>query len=200
MRRSATTKGDETRLAILGQALDLASEVGIEGLTIGVLAKRAGMSKSGLYAHFESKEVLQTRVLDAAAEKFVDVVLAPALKRPRGLPRLQDLFERWQHWETEGLAGGCLFIAAATELDDRPGPVRDNLVRHLRDMLGTIARAARICVEEGHFRQDLDVDQFAFEAWGLLLTYHQYRRLLQDDAVHKRGRRAFAGLVERSKP
>lgn len=191
-------KGDETRHTILAQALDLASEVGLEGLTLGVLAGRTGMSKSGLYAHFESKEALQCQVLDTAAERFVDVVLAPALKQPRGLPRLETLFELWLDWETDALSGGCPFIAAATELDDRPGPVRDRLTAHLHDVLGAVARAARIGVEEGHFRADLDVEQFAYELWGALVAYQHFGRLLGRSDAGERARRAFATLVERA--
>ncbi len=146
------SKGNETRNAILRQALDLSTEVGLEGLSVGVLAKQVGMSKSGLYAHFESKEDLQSQVLDAAAALFVDLVVVPALKKPRGLPRVQALFDRWLDWATREHSGGCPFIAAATEFDDREGPVRETLVSHLRDVTGTIARAAGIGLVEGHFR------------------------------------------------
>lgn len=189
------SKGEDTRGAILRQALDLSSELGLEGLTVGLLAKRVGMSKSGLYAHFGSKEELQCAVLDAAAAHFVDAVVAPALKEPRGLPRVKALFERWVAWGTEGLSGGCPFVAAAVELDDRPGPVRDRLVAHLRDVLGTIARGAQISVEEGHFREDLDVEQFAFGFWGIVLATHHFARLMHDAAAGVKARRGFEELV-----
>lgn len=194
------SKGDETRNAILSHALDLSSELGLEGLTFGVLAKSAGMSKSGLYAHFDSKEHLQCQVLDAAATRFIDVVLVPALKHPRGLPRLEKLFDNWLQWETDELRGGCLFVAAATEFDDRTGLVRDRLIGHLQDMLGGIARAARIAVEEGHFDPDLDTEQFAYELWAVLLAYQHFARLFGDPAASVRARRAFASLVESSRP
>lgn len=194
------TKGSDTRRLILGHALDLTSEVGLEGLTIGVLAKRVGMSKSGLYAHFQSKEELQCAVLDTAAERFIDVVLAPSLKRPRGLPRLQTLFERWILWETDALSGGCPFIAAAGEFDDRDGPVRDHLVGHLRDLLGAVTRSATIAVEEGHLRADLDVEQFAYEVWATLLAYHQYARLMRTGDAAERARRAFANQIRHAAP
>ena len=188
------SKGDDTRRSILDQALDLSSEVGLEALTVGVLAKRVGMSKSGLYAHFDSKEALQCLVLDNAAERFIDVVLAPALKQQRGLPRVKALFELWADWTTNGLPGGCPFIGAATEFDDRDGPVRDHLVAHLNDLLGALARAAHIAVEEGHFRPDLDVDQFAFEFWAILLAHHHFARLLRRDAEPRAGK-TFSRLV-----
>ena len=194
------TKGRDTRTSILGHALELTSEVGLEGLTIGVLAKRASMSKSGLYAHFGSKEELQCAVLDTAAERFIDLVVAPALKRPRGLPRLETLFARWMMWETDALTGGCPFIAAAGEFDDRDGPVRDHLVGHLRDLLGAVTRAARIAVEEGHLRADLDVEQFAYEVWATLLAYHQYARLMRTSDAAERARTAFAHQLEQARP
>jgi len=188
-------KKADTRTAILQQALDLSSEIGLEGLSVGSLAKRVGMSKSGLYAHFESKEDLQAQVLDTAAALFVDVVMVRALKKPRGLPRIQALFDLWIEWSSEELSGGCPFISAATEYDDRSGPVRDTLVAHLRDLTGAMARATRISIEEGHFRKDLDVDQFTFEVWGILLSYHHFARLMRDDDARKRASQAFADLI-----
>lgn len=192
-------KGDKTREAILERALDLSSEVGVEGLTLGVLAKLTGMSKSGLYAHFDSKEDLQCQVLDRAAARFIDVVLAPALKQPRGLPRIEKLFERWLRWETQEFSGGCVLMAAATEFDDRDGPVRERLKSHLIDMLGAVARGARIAIAEGHFRSDLDDEQFAYEMWGLLLAYQHYRRLLGHPKARTRARHAFGHLLEVSR-
>lgn len=194
------SKSDETRSSILDQALDLSSEVGLEGLSLGTLAKRVEMSKSGLYAHFSSKENLQCAVLDTAAERFIDVVLSPALKQPRGLPRLRTLFQRWLRWEDNELTGGCLFIAAAAEFDDRPGPVRDRLVGHLRDVLGAIARAAQITKEEGHFREDLDVEQFRYDFWGILLSYQHFRRLLQVPEAQDYAHRAFERLIQNATP
>jgi AcrR family transcriptional regulator len=193
-------KGRATKQGILDQALHLSSEVGLEALSFGVLAKRAKMSKSGLYAHFDTKEQLQREVLDAAATKFIDTVLAPALKEPRGLPRLRVLFDRWRVWEREGLSGGCLFVAAAAEFDDRPGPVRSHLVGHLLDMLGAVARTARVTVEAGHFRDDLDTEQFAYEFWGLILAHHQYGRLLDQADAGRRAETAFERLVRDASP
>jgi len=192
------SKGSDTRRAILLQALDLSSEVGLEGLTVGVLAKRMGMSKSGLYAHFDSKEDLQCKVLDTAAERFVDVVMMRVLKQPRGLPRVQTLFDLWVDWSMEELSGGCPFIAAAVEYDDRAGPVRDTVVHHLTDVTDAIARAAQISVQEGHFREDLDVEQFAYEMWGILLAFHHFSRLMHCDAARMRAGRAFADLISKA--
>ena len=194
------SKGEDTRRSILQQALELASELGLEGLTFGTLASRVGMSKSGLYAHFSSKEDLQAQVLDAAAAHFVDVVMARVLKEPRGLPRVRCLFEQWVIWATRELSGGCPFIAAASEFDDRPGLVRDRVVSHLRDVTGTIARAAQIAVEEGHLRPDLNLHQFAFDFWAILLALHGHARLGLSDDPFKLAERAFERLLDGALP
>src|SRR5262245_27677714 len=149
------------------------------------------MSKSGLFAHFGSKEELQVAVLDDASNRFVEVVVAPALREKRGLPRVEALFERWLAWtEQPFLPGGCIFVHAAAELDDKPGPARDRLVAAQKDWLETIAHAARIAVEEGHFRADLDPHQFAFEVFSFAYGYHTLHRLMDDPKARKRVRAA----------
>jgi AcrR family transcriptional regulator len=147
MTTRSTGKGAETRQAILSHALALATRVGIEGLTIGRLAEDLGMSKSGLIAHFQTKEALQVQVLETGAHRFVEEVLRPALKAPRGEPRLRALFERLLAWEASpSLPGGCPLIAASSELDDRPGPARDYLVQARRDFFDLlVARRAPPC-------------------------------------------------------
>ena len=194
-------KGDETRAAVLDFALREASRVGLEGLSIGNLARDLGLSKSGLFAHFQSKEALQIQVLETAAARFLETVMAPALRVPRGEPRIRALFERWLEWsDVLGLPGGCIFVAAAAELDDREGPVREALVRSQRDWLEALARAARLAVEVGHFRADLDAAQFAHELYSILLGFHHARRLLRDPDARRRAERAFEALVARSRP
>jgi AcrR family transcriptional regulator len=173
------SKGEQTRRDILEQALRLASELGVEGLSIGALAGRVGMSKSGLFAHFDSKENLQVAVLDEAARRFVDLVVAPALREPRGEPRVRALLANWRAWEgQEFMPGGCIFLAAAAELDDRPGPARARLVAAQRDWLDTLVQAVKSACNEGHFRADLDPAQFAFEAFGAVSSYAFHTRLL----------------------
>jgi AcrR family transcriptional regulator len=190
------SKGEDTRAAILERALATTSRLGLEGLSIGSLAQDLGMSKSGLFAHFGSKEDLQLRVLELAVERFVESVVRPALARPRGEPRVRALFENWLAWaEASYLPGGCVFIATANELDDRPGPLRDRLVDYQRQWLAVLARAARIAQEEGHFRSDLDTEQFAYESYAVLLAYHHFRRLLRDPGARDRARRAFDDLL-----
>jgi AcrR family transcriptional regulator len=193
-------KGEATRAAILDEALALASQVGLEGLSIGELARRLGMSKSGLFAHFASKENLQLEVLRSAADRFVETVIRPALEQPRGEPRVRALFENWLGWARADFSpGGCLFVSAAVELDDRPGAPRDFLVGAQRDFLGAIATAARISVEEGHFRRDLDPEQFAYDLYSIYLAYHHFSRLLRSPEAEARLRRSFAELLERAK-
>jgi len=190
------SKGEDTRQVILERAAQLASRVGLEGLTIGQLAGELSLSKSGLFAHFQSKEGLQVQTLRFTAELFVDRVVRPALKTPRGEPRLRALVERWLAWaEADVLKGGCLFVAAATELDDREGPLREELVRQQNDWLELIANVARTGVSEGHFRPRLDTEQLAHDIYGVMLAYHHARRLLRDPRARERAERAFEVLV-----
>lgn len=194
------SKGESTRSAILDVALATASKVGLEALSIGELAKEAGLSKSGLFAHFDSKEDLQIEVVKKAIARFVEVVITPALKRPRGEPRVRALFENWFHWSRASeLPGGCLFIAASSEFDDRPGPLRDLLLASQKDWLAILAQAARIAVEEGHFRADLDADQFAWQEDAFILGYHHAARLLRARDAEKRARSAFESLIRASR-
>jgi AcrR family transcriptional regulator len=190
------TKGTETRSTILDEAADLASLTGLNGLTIGTLAAHTGMSKSGLFRHFGSKEQLQVETLRAGVDRFTTTVLRPALAKPRGRARVQALFDGWLHWATDqGLPGGCLFIAASSELDDQPGVARDYLVENQRKWLDLIATTARRAVEAGDFRSDLDGDQFAYEFNALLLAFQQANRLMRDPAAPQRARAQFDRLV-----
>jgi AcrR family transcriptional regulator len=194
-------KGQRTRRDILGQAVSLASEYGLEGLTIGSLADRLGMSKSGLFAHFGSKEDLQLATLMNAREQFERVVFSPALAAPRGLPRLRDLFRRWLVWADDpATPGGCVIIGATTEYDDRPGPIRDALVAFQQDLRRTLARAVDIAVEEKHLRQDTDAQQFAFELFAIAYAAHHDRRLLKDPSAVARATTAFEALIDRYAP
>ena len=187
------SKGAETRQAILGRAFELASVVGVNGLTIGRLAEETGLSKSGLFAHFGSKEALDVAIVEEASRQFVQEVMVPALREPRGEPRVRALFERWLIWGQR--PGGCFFVGASAELDDRPGPPRDALVRASSDWIDELAKAARIAVREHHFTADLDPDQFAFELYGIMLSYHQFHRFLREPAAIERTRKAFEHLL-----
>jgi AcrR family transcriptional regulator len=192
-------KGEQTREVILLHALKLATQVGFEGLTIGRLADDLKLSKSGLFAHFGSKENLQVKVLELASRRFVDEVVRPALGAPRGIRRVRALFERWLAWETSpNLPGGCPFTAAATELDDRPGPARDYVVRSQHDWLETLANTARTAVQERELAADLDCEQFAYELQAIMLGYAHASRLMKDPHARARTARAFEALLDRA--
>jgi AcrR family transcriptional regulator len=194
--RSRTSKGARTREAILAHALSLATRVGVEGVTIGRLAEDLRMSKSGLFAHFRSKEALQIEMLRMASARMVDDVVKPALAAPRGEPRVRALFEHWLAWEqSPSLPGGCPFMAASFELDDQPGPVRDFVVQNLRDWQEMLAGAARIAVQEGHFRADLDCEQFAHDCQAIGLGFVHASRLMRDPQARARADRAFETLL-----
>ena len=193
-------KGEVTKQQILDHAVAIASQVGLGGLTIGTLAEDLNLSKSGLYAHFQSKEALQLKILEAGAAKFVDVVVRPSLKAPRGEPRIRALFENWCRWpQQSSLKGGCLFVQVAAEFDDLPGQVRDELVRKQKDWLDVLVNAARQAVNEGHFASDLDVEQFAHDLYGISLMYHHANRLLRDPKAGERAQHAFERLIGSSR-
>lgn len=189
------SKGDRTREAVLRGGLEWTSTVGLGGLTIGGLAERLGMSKSGVYAHAASKEALQIDVLMLAADHFYDLVIRPALAEPRGEPRLRKLFERWLGWDgytDYALPGGCVFVGAATELDDEPdSAVRDRLVSILEYMHESLTRVVAGGIREGQFAPGTDAEQVAYELYGVMLARHQWSRLLRDPHADER---AWAGL------
>jgi AcrR family transcriptional regulator len=192
-------KGDLTKQVILEQATGVASRVGLEGLTIGTLAGALNLSKSGLFAHFHSKEALQLQVLEHGAAVFVEQVVRPALAAPRGAPRMQALFTRWLEWSRSSpLPGGCLFVQAAVELDDRPGPLRDRVVDFQRQWLDVMATSFHKGIEIGAFRGDADPQQFAQDLYGVMLAYHHASRLLRDPHAEVRARRAFEVLLSAS--
>ena len=193
-------KGDRTREAILARGVDVACRVGLGGLTIGDLTTGSGLSKSGLYAHFGSKEALQLAVLDAAAQEFGDVVVVPALHAPRGEARVLALLEGWLACGRFRLPGGCLFVKASTELDEQPGPVRDRLAERHRELVRTIARIFAGGITEGQFRTDADPYQFATDLYGVMLVYYHAHRLLADPRAEERARTAVAALLDAARP
>lgn len=195
------SKGAQTRHQILDHASQLASQVGVGGLTIGVLADDLHLSKSGLFRHFRSKEGLQVAVLDHAAESFAATVVRPALREPRGVPRMRALFERWLAWDRDGvLPGGCIFVAAATEFDDQPGAARDRLVELQHQWIDVLATSFRKGVEAGAFSPVADPEQFTQDLYGIMLACHHHSRLLGDAAAESRARRAFEALLTAALP
>jgi len=191
-----TGKGEATRAAILEHATKLASRVGLSGLSIGRLARDLDLSKSGLFAHFQSKEALQVQVLQTGAALFVDAVIKPALAAPRGEPRLRALFTRWLEWaKSQRMPGGCLFVAAAVELDDRPGPARDTLVALQKDFLDLMANIVRSGIAEKKFRSDADPDQLAHDLYAIMLGHQHACWLMKDPRAAERAEFAFESLV-----
>jgi AcrR family transcriptional regulator len=197
-RGAGVSKGEATKQAVLDQAVEVASRLGLSGLTIGTLASQVELSKSGLFAHFRSKEQLQLQVLAHARETFTAQVIRPALAAPRGEKRLRTLFEAWLVTGRES-APGCLFVSAATEFDDQPGAVRDQLVRDHQDLVESLALMFRTGISEGQFREDADPEQFAHELFGVMLAYFHAVRLIRDPAAESRTRRAFDTLLDNAR-
>ena len=190
------TKGEDTRAAILRRAVELTSVQGLEGLSIGRLAELSGLSKSGLFGHFGSKEALQQAVLEAVVEDFRTAVIVPALREPSGLARLQRLFEAWLAWTAgDDKVGGCPLLGASIELDDQPGALRHYLVEKQRAWLDCIRRIAAKAVADREFRGDLDLEQFAFEFNAIGLGFNFAYRLLDDTTAPDRARTCFQRLV-----
>ncbi|MCH7232986.1 TetR/AcrR family transcriptional regulator [Glycomyces sp. L485] len=187
-------KGELTRQAILDEAVRMARYSGLSGLTIGSLAAAADMSKSGVYAHFKSKEALQLACMERNSEQFIDEVIRPALAKPRGVTRLQAIVEYWMRWYSH--PGGCLFLAAAAEFDDMTGPLHDQMVADQRGLLDSIARVASTAVSEGEFTGDTDLFQVAQEVLGILLSYNWMSRILTYPDAAERAWAAFNRLVD----
>jgi AcrR family transcriptional regulator len=189
-------KGQQTRAAILDAALALAAQMGLEGLSIGVLADVMQMSKSGVFAHFGSREELQISVVREYHRRFEEEVFLPAMSEPRGLPRLRALFERWVRRVSMEIDSGCIYISGAVEFDDRPGPVRDALVEMVLTWRRALEKSIALAVEEGHLRADTDPTQLLFEVHGLILALHHDARFLQTPGVTSRAAVAFERLIQ----
>lgn len=188
-------KGQQTRAAILEAALGLASHMGLEGLSIGALAEVTGMSKSGVFAHFGSREELQISVIREYHTKFEEEVFFPAIREKRGLPRVTALFENWVKRVSVEIDSGCIYISGAVEFDDRPGPVRDALASMVKAWQAALARAILQAIDTGDLQPDTDPDQLLFELHGLILALHHDARFLRNPGAVERARRAFARTI-----
>ncbi len=189
-------KGEMTRATILDVALNLASRDGLEGLTIGLLAERMHMSKSGVFAHFGSREDLQIEVVKLYHQHFEQEVFYPSMKEPRGLPRLQAMFARWIKRVTVEIASGCIYISGAAEYDDRPGAIRDELATMVRAWQGALRRCVLQAIEMGHLRADTDAGQMVYEMYGLVLALHHDARFLKMPGSTERAEAGFERLLE----
>jgi len=192
---AGVSKGEATRQAVLERAVETAAKQGLAGLTIGSLAAATRLSKSGLFAHFRSKEALQLQVLEYARDRFIDEVIRPALKTPRGEARVRALFEHWLAVSRSGTPE-CLFVSASAEFDDQPGVVRDQLVRDHWDFTDSVRQMFRTGIAEGDFRPDADDEQFAHDLHSIMLGYFHAHRLLGDELAEAHARRAFEAALE----
>ena len=190
-------KGQQTKAAIVDAALGLATQIGLEGLSIGALAEVMRMSKSGVFAHFGSREELQISVVREYHARFEDEVFFPALLSDRGLPRLRALFENWMNRTSVEIDSGCLYISGAVEFDDRPGPVRDALAGSVKTWLAAMNRAVVQAKEELHLSADADEHQMAFEIHGLILALHYEARFLKSPGSTDRAHTGFANILAR---
>ncbi|MGA0609397.1 TetR/AcrR family transcriptional regulator [Caldimonas sp. KR1-144] len=193
--RGTLQKGQQTRAAILEAALGLASQIGLEGLSIGALAEVMQMSKSGVFAHFGSREELQISVVREYHNKFEEEIFMPAIREPRGLPRLRAMFERWVKRVSVEVDSGCIYISGAVEFDDRPGPVRDALVGMVRAWHQALEKAIRMAIDEGHLKADADPMQMLFEIHGLILALHHDARFMRNAGALERAHRGFERIV-----
>jgi AcrR family transcriptional regulator len=188
-------KGQQTKAAIVDAALGLASQIGLEGLSIGAVAEVTGMSKSGVFAHFGSREELQISVIREYHDRFEAEVFFAALKQNRGLPRLQAMFDHWMVQTSAEIDSGCIYISGAVEFDDRTGPVRDALASSVTAWQAALRKAVEIAQKEGHLNKTADAHQIAFEIHGLILALHYEARFLRAPGASDRARRGFDRIV-----
>lgn len=186
------SKGEATKLTILDTALALVRKLGFEAVSINQLAKAVGMSKSGLFAHFNSKESMHIMILDYAAESFSKKIFEPALKVQRGAPRLKAIVTNWVNWYGKQDRGSCPFVAAAVDYDAKPGIVKDRLQFHLKTLMASIAKAVSIAIEEGHFSKKTEPDKAAYEIYSLILGYRVYR----GPVAHEKSDKFFESALE----
>lgn len=194
----ALLKGQQTKQAIVQAAVTLSTRLGLEGLSIGLLAEVMHMSKSGVFAHFGSREELQISVIDEYFNCFKQEIFFPALQQSRGLPRLRALFENWMKRVAVEIQSGCIFISGAVEFDDRPGPVRDALADAVRQWQDALFRAVLQAKECGHLGTQADAAQIAFEIHGLILALHYEARFLQKPGSLAQANQGFENILQRN--
>ncbi|RYX91727.1 MAG: TetR/AcrR family transcriptional regulator [Comamonadaceae bacterium] len=193
----ALQKGQQTKAAIVDAALGLATQIGLEGLSIGALAEVTQMSKSGVFAHFGSREELQISVIREYHARFEEEVFYPAMQQPRGLPRLRAMFSNWMKRTSAEIDSGCLYISGAVEFDDRPGPVRDALAGSVNTWLAAMYRAIVQAKETGQLREDADEHQVSYEIHGLILALHYEARFLKTPGSIARANAGFDNILAR---
>lgn len=196
LRTGTPRKGELTRAAILDTALTLAARDGLEGLTIGLLADQMQMSKSGVFAHFGSREELQMEVIRLYHANFEQEVFYPSMAQPRGLPRLKTMFANWVNRVSEEIASGCIYISGAVEYDDRPGELREKLSEMVTMWQQALRRATEQAIECGDLKADTNPDQLVFEMYGLILALHHDARFLKIPSSFERAQNGFQRLIK----
>jgi AcrR family transcriptional regulator len=194
-------KGKQTKENILRHGLELASTIGLVNLSIGSLAQATNMSRSGLFAHFLSKEKLQLDILSYAEKLFVQSVLIHCEQAQKPLQKLINLTKYWPGWFERlepKINGGCIFLMATMEFDDRPGPVKDFLLEQQRRLVKYIGKMFREAQDEGHFQSDFPKEQFAFEFYASYMGYHQYSKFFDDDNAKGHLMKSLQALFERA--
>ncbi len=194
----AMLKGEQTKQVIVDAALGLATQIGLEGLSIGVLAEVTHMSKSGVFAHFGSREELQISVIREYFNRFEHEVFAPAMLEAKGLPRLRALFANWMKRVAVEIQSGCIFISGAVEFDDRSGPVHDALASSVKTWLQAVHRTVVQAKACGHLDDDANEQQIAFEIHGLILALHYEARFLKYPGSIDRALQGFNNILTRS--
>ncbi len=189
-------KGELTRAAILDVALDLASRDGLEGLTIGLLADKMNMSKSGVFAHFGSREDLQMEVLKLYHHRFEQEVFFPSVQEVRGIARLKAMYARWIKRVSVEIASGCIYISGAVEYDDRPGPIREELVSMVQAWRSALLRCTEQAIACGDLKPGTDAGQLVYEMYGLILALHHDARFLRMPGSIERARDGFESLIQ----
>jgi AcrR family transcriptional regulator len=193
-------KGERTRKDIIDKAFAMAGNVGLEAVSLGTLAGETGLSKSGLFAHFKSKEALQLSVIEEVIERFTKNVIRPAISAPRGEARIRTYFDRKLDWIAEHRSnGGCLYLALCQEYSHREGPVKDRLIQGQNALMETIARFVRTAIDEGQFREDVDPVRFAFELEGIAMAYSHIGKFVRTPQSLDHARMAFKDLIVRSR-
>ena len=193
----AIPKGQQTKATIVEAALNLATHIGLEGMSIGAIAELTGMSKSGVFAHFGSREELQISVVHEYHDRFEQEVFYPAIEETRGIPRLRALFGNWMKRTSIELDSGCIYISGAVEFDDRTGPVRDALVESVSTWHAAMRRTIEQSVECGDLRADTDANQVLFEIHGLILALHYEARFLRSEGSIARAEAGFNSILAR---
>jgi AcrR family transcriptional regulator len=195
--RRVLIKGQQTKAVIIDAALGLASQIGLEGLSIGAVAEVTGMSKSGVFAHFGSREELQISVIREYHDRFEAEVFYAAMQKPRGLSRLQALFDNWMVQTSAEIDSGCIYISGAVEFDDRSGPVRDALASSVSTWQTALRRAVELAQAEGQISDASDASQIAFEIHGLILALHYEARFLRNPSAADLARQGFQHILAR---